>query len=250
MKPEVCRPGDGPASRPHACDRGRMSWPSWDPPKATPDYMGQTAPFGPARFCEILQDPARSCKILVVVWSSPGSYANIAAMTTPALILLARRAASAYGLPPELVCAVAEQESAWRPAARRYEPAFAARYGPAYRKSYPACPYLDDARFYSSLGLMQVMGSVAWEHNFRGDLNLLLDPETNLSVGCRVLAAKLRIAGWDGSDFIPESVVRRGLMLWNGGGRRAYAGEVLARVRRYVQPAGPVPEPEQLGGEA
>jgi soluble lytic murein transglycosylase-like protein len=146
---------------------------------------------------------------------------------------LARAAAEKYLLPPELVCAVIEQESAWRPTATRYEPAFAARYGQRYRQMFPECPYLDDAHFYSSLGLMQVMGAVAWEHQFRDDPQLMLDPTVNVEVGCRVLQSKLRACGWTPGNGLGEDVVVRGLLRWNGGGRKAYAREVLARVPKY-----------------
>lgn len=150
---------------------------------------------------------------------------------------IARAAAERYLLPPELVCAVIEQESAWKPGATRYEPDFAAKYGPVYRRLFPDCPHLEDPLFYSSLGLMQVMGGVAWEHMFRKELPLLYDPETNCDVGCRVLATKLRRVGWAAGEPLTEVLAVKGLLRWNGGGRKAYAKEVLARIPRYREAA-------------
>ncbi len=49
-------------------------------------------------------------------------------MTREQMIALAKETAARHDLPPELVCAVVEQESGWEPHAIRYEPAFYDRY--------------------------------------------------------------------------------------------------------------------------
>lgn len=86
-------------------------------------------------------------------------------------------------LSPELVRAVIQVESGGNPQAIRYEPAFHKKYveGSGYPKE-------DHQLLASSLGIMQVMGLVAREHGFDGDLNALLIPEVGLLYGCIHLA--------------------------------------------------------------
>jgi|SRR5271163_2914955 soluble lytic murein transglycosylase-like protein len=139
---------------------------------------------------------------------------------TAEIIALARTVASDHELDQALVCAVAEQESAWDSDAMRYEPEFRARYVAPLR-----LPPTEEIARSISWGLLQVMGQVAREHGFQGKfLSALCDPSAGLQIGCAVLAAKLAAA--DGN-------VPRGLALWNGGGNPEYAAQVLARVVRY-----------------
>jgi len=139
---------------------------------------------------------------------------------TAEIIALAHAVASDHELDQALVCAVAEQESAWDSDAMRYEPEFRARYVAPLR-----LPPTEEIARSISWGLLQVMGQVAREHGFQGKfLSALCDPSAGLQIGCAVLAAKLAAA--DGN-------VPRGLALWNGGGNPEYAAQVLARVVRY-----------------
>ena len=158
------------------------------------------------------------------------------------LVALARRAAEAHALWPEVVCAIVEQESSWNPWALRYEPAFyekyiapfltarppdvhAPRLGALTSPSIPKDPTESRARAFS-WGLMQVMGQAAREHGFNGpSLASLCDPATGIEIGCRIFAAKLAAA---------EGNVARALLLWNGGGDRAYPAAVLARASHYT----------------
>jgi len=142
------------------------------------------------------------------------------------LISLAHEAADAHSLWPELVCAVVEQESSWKPWALRYEPAFYARYVEP-QVSRGALKNETEARARAfSWGLMQVMGQVAREHNFSPtSLATLCNPVVGLETGCRVLAAKLAAA---------EGNVGRALLLWNGGGNLGYPAAVLARTAHYI----------------
>jgi soluble lytic murein transglycosylase-like protein len=141
------------------------------------------------------------------------------------LVALARGAASAQSLWPELVCAIVEQESAWDRWALRYEPAFYARYvEPKLSRGVISNEGEARARAFS-WGLMQVMGQVAREHGFSGaSLGALCDPGTCLAVGCRILAAKIAAA---------EGNITRALQLWNGGANPDYAAAVLARADHY-----------------
>jgi len=148
-------------------------------------------------------------------------------MPPPAeFVALARRAAEAHALWPELVCAIVEQESAWNPWALRYEPAFYERYiAPQIARR--AVPDVTESRARAfSWGLMQVMGQVAREHGFvEASLASLCAPAVGLEVGCRVFAAKLAVA---------EGNVSHALLLWNGAGNRDYPSAVLARTAHYV----------------
>ncbi|GAC1632845.1 MAG: transglycosylase SLT domain-containing protein [Candidatus Acidiferrum sp.] len=140
------------------------------------------------------------------------------------LIVLAKQIAVKFKLVPELVCAVVEQESGWKPWAMRYEPAFLAKYvAPLYTNG-----KISATEAYArsiSWGLLQVMGQVAREHGVTlFFLSQLCEPEVGLSVGCEVLASKLEREGGD---------VIKGLLRWNGGANPSYATEVLARVDKY-----------------
>jgi soluble lytic murein transglycosylase-like protein len=141
-------------------------------------------------------------------------------LAIPDLIALARAAAARHSLTPALVCAIAEQESAWDAHAIRYEPAFRARYVAPLGLT----PTEEIARSIS-WGLLQVMGQVAREHGFEGKfLTALCEPAVALDIGCAVLAAKLAAAAGD---------VPRALAFWNGGANADYAAEVIARISRY-----------------
>lgn len=141
-------------------------------------------------------------------------------MTQPELIATAKRIAATFGLDPALVCAVIEQESAWDTNAIRLEQAFFRRYvlplklGP-----------LESLCRSASWGLCQVMGQVARENGYDGDLEALCtDPAMGIQVGCMVLKKKMARAGGD---------LRKGLLLWNGGSNKAYPDEVIARIDKY-----------------
>jgi soluble lytic murein transglycosylase-like protein len=140
------------------------------------------------------------------------------------LVILTKQAAAAHALDPALVCAIVEQESAWNPWAARYEPAFYQRY------IAPLAAHLTPTEAYGrawSFGLMQIMGEVAREKGYTGDLTALCDPATGLEWGCVHFADRLKAAGGD---------VARALQLWNGGGNAAYSAQVLARVGKYRLP--------------
>lgn len=131
---------------------------------------------------------------------------------------MAKDAAAKLGLDSAWICAVIEQESGWKPNAFRYEPAFQMRY--------VAGLGLDPAETYKrscSYGLLQIMGQVARELSFHGDLDGLFDPQTNLEYGCRHFRNKLNHA----------ADTHEALQHWNGGGNPHYADQVLARVDKY-----------------
>jgi soluble lytic murein transglycosylase-like protein len=129
--------------------------------------------------------------------------------------------ASKYGLDPQIVAAVCEQESAWNSWAMRYEPGFYSRYivPMALKDSTEAT-----ARAIS-FGLMQVMGEVAREFGFEGRfLSELCDPDVGMDFGCKKLQKCFSVHG--DADTA--------LLAYNGGGNLAYGEEVLARVSAYA----------------
>ena len=148
---------------------------------------------------------------------------------SPALIKLARTIAADHKRDPALVCAVIEQESEWNPWATRYEPKFLSRYvAPLYTKG-----EISATEAYTramSWGLMQVMGQTAREFGFKGQfLSELCDPETNLKLGCRILAARLKRARHEDGRADEAAA----LLAYNGGGNANYPAEVLARKSNY-----------------
>lgn len=138
------------------------------------------------------------------------------------LVALARDFAQRHGLAPALVSAVCEQESSWNLWAVRPEPGFFAKY---IHPANPQKPTTEELLESWSFGLMQIMGAVARERGFKGKfLSELLDPATNLDIGCTHMAAYLSAAGND---------THAALQHWNGGGDPGYADRVLARMEKY-----------------
>jgi soluble lytic murein transglycosylase-like protein len=135
-----------------------------------------------------------------------------------ARVALATKWATKYGLDPLIVAAVCEQESGWEPGAVRFEPAFLRRYIAPLNLD-----MFESFNRATSWGLCQVMGQVAIELGFRGDLTALRDPDTGLDYGCRKLQKCFAVHGE------PET----SLLAYNGGGNQLYPKQVLARVSHY-----------------
>jgi len=139
----------------------------------------------------------------------------------PQLVAIANTAADLHKLDRSLVCAIVEQESSWEPKAVRYEPAF-------YRLYIVPLKLADlaeaEGRAYS-YGLMQIMGETAREHGFSGKFVDLLDAATGLLWGCVHFKSLLDRESND---------VYNALQHWNGGGNKLYAGQVIARINKYL----------------
>lgn len=148
-------------------------------------------------------------------------------MDKEALIGLARQKAEKYGLDGDLVCAVVEQESDWRPHAIRFEPAFLSKYvSPLYTAGKIGATEAYARSF--SWGLLQIMGQVAREEGFEGAfLSELCDPETGLDSGCKHLAKIFERVG----DV--QDAQRIALLHWNGGSNTSYPDAVKARIPTY-----------------
>lgn len=157
-------------------------------------------------------------------------------------------AAASHGIDPDVLEALVEQESGGWASAFRHEPAFWKRYlqgNPAYAKRNPR-------EVSSSYGLCQVMYPTAVEHGFTGKPWELFDPVVGLEWGARVLE---RLIAWaDGLYTGVEAersaeVLRSALAAYNGGRggnaptgplrNRAYADQVLARLRRIREERSP-----------
>ena len=134
---------------------------------------------------------------------------------------LVSKFATLYGLAPELICAVIEQESSWNQWAIRPEPAFEERYVLPLHEG-----ILETWSRSMSWGLMQLMGEVARELGFEGKyLSQLCDPDIGLLWSCK----KLRHC-MDATEGVVEAALQR----WNGGANKNYSAEVMARIIKYT----------------
>lgn len=105
------------------------------------------------------------------------------------------------GLDAQLIAAFIMTESSGNPDATRFEPHWAYFYSPEL--------YTDDehnlaeerTQQATSWGLMQVMGSVARELKYRGDLESLVIPELSVKYGC-LLLTRLKLRYPDQNDMI------------------------------------------------
>lgn len=134
------------------------------------------------------------------------------------------RAAASKGLPPALLAGLVCQESAGDPQARRFEGHYRWLFGDDIHEKIKLPSDVDLADDlvlqHYSWGLCQIMGAVAREYGFAGYMKELSEkPDLNLDIGVRHLSNKIRQARGD---------IRRGLLLYNGGGNRHYPDKVLA----------------------
>jgi hypothetical protein len=158
------------------------------------------------------------------------------------LVNLAINKAQQHELPPELVCAVCEEESGkrgkppgeredWNPQATRYEPGFFAKY-----EADKFLPIDEEKARARSYGLMQIMGETARLVGFEGDFNQLYVPENSLEFGCIWLLNRMHLAikrAPQDSTSNADSLWRATLLYWNGGSDLAYPSRVMVRVPKY-----------------
>lgn len=140
-------------------------------------------------------------------------------MADSSLVNIIREQAGPLNLDVPTICAMVEQESAWNPWAIRYEPAFYSKYIVPLHLS-----ATESTARSISWGLLQLMGQCAREHGYTSDLSKLCDPAVGLKWGIIHWQSKLQLA---------KGNVSAALLFWNGGGNKAYASEVLARVNKY-----------------
>ena len=101
---------------------------------------------------------------------------------------LVLKKATEFKLDVNLVRAIISTESSWNPFAIRYEPQWRYFYETRSLASLLGITHPTMELFQAtSYGLMQIMGSVAYELGFRQSPVLLCDPEINLHYGCKKL---------------------------------------------------------------
>lgn len=102
-----------------------------------------------------------------------------------------KAAASRYRIPLDIAIALVETESTGNEWAYRYEPQYPYLEAPEiYAARRGISRASETALQMSSFGLTQVMGGVAREHSFQGDLPELFKPEVSLEYGFRHLRNK------------------------------------------------------------
>lgn len=134
-----------------------------------------------------------------------------------------------WDLDVRLVAAVIAVESKGQPHARRYEHGFFVRYiegktNKQLRGHFPT-DLSRDTELYErscSWGLMQLMGQVAREMGYTGDMvDLMFRPEVNIAFGCAKLGKLVKKHKFK---------LRPALLEWNGGGNSEYPDKVLEAV--------------------
>ena len=100
--------------------------------------------------------------------------------------------AQSVNIDPFLVAAISMVESGGNPYAMRFEPKWAYAFKEKeYAKPLGSSEETEKNAQMTSWGLMQVMGTVAREHGFKGWLTELCRPELGILYGCKHLRLKL-----------------------------------------------------------
>ena len=136
-----------------------------------------------------------------------------------------------HGIPVELISAIIEVESGWRPWANRYEKGY--KYLVDYAGAF-CSPDTEKVNQQTSWGLMQIMGGTARDIGFQEPfLTRLCDPETGLEWSCKYLRRLYdRHQTW--SDAV--SAYNQGWPHRNQDGKyknQGYVDKVTKAVERY-----------------
>lgn len=106
----------------------------------------------------------------------------------PTIVAMVEKAAQCEGLDLNLVKAIITVESSWDPKVSRYEPHWKYLY---FVREFAEKNHItvetETVLQSMSIGLMQIMGGVARELGYEGNLSELFKPETNLFYGCKKL---------------------------------------------------------------
>lgn len=129
-------------------------------------------------------------------------------------------------LNPDLIAAVIQHESGGNPWAIRHEPDFARQYLDGKSETDLRGFWPEDSAHKRqerllrcfSMGLMQIMVQTAREHGFdEYYATALLDPKTNINLGCKILQNNLGLTG----------DTTKALLKYNGGRDKSYPQKVL-----------------------
>ena len=146
------------------------------------------------------------------------------------------KTANKYGLDPNLVRAMIHVESSGNPLAIRFEPHYYAKPTLHFTREYASRLRLshDTERMLQScsFGLLQIMGVVARELGYDGELLKLLQPDIGLEYGCKKLKKLFEKYGVE-SDVI--SAYNRGSPFKTKGGfyeNEDYVNKVYKELRK------------------
>jgi soluble lytic murein transglycosylase-like protein len=156
-------------------------------------------------------------------------------MDTTQLISLAKGLATQEGVPPDLVCAICEQESNWNTRAARYEPGFLWTHESvaiSKKLSMSVATAQNLQKF--SFGLMQIMWVTAMDLHFDGHPFDLLNPEIGIVWGARLLAQKMKTYPGD-HGYIAAYNSGRPMRLQSGEYiNHEYVASVLRKMGKYA----------------
>lgn len=149
---------------------------------------------------------------------------------------VAKQNAAKHELEAELILAFIKQESNFDTLAHRFEPNWRYSFSPDQQKVFAAANNLshetesiDESMSY---GCLQIMGSVARELGFTGNLAQLYDPEFGIHYGCLKLKLELKKHPVlsDAISSYNQGSPRRDL---NGYLNQKYVDNVLANYREF-----------------
>jgi soluble lytic murein transglycosylase-like protein len=111
----------------------------------------------------------------------------------PQLLAIVEKAALAEGIDVNLAKAIVAVESSWDPKVSRYEKNWGYLYFVReYAEKNNITVETETTLQSMSIGLMQIMGTVARELGFDGNLSDLFKPDVNVFYGCKKLKQLLR----------------------------------------------------------
>jgi soluble lytic murein transglycosylase-like protein len=123
-------------------------------------------------------------------------------MSREKLLPIVNKIAIECGLSPDLVDAIVQVESSYRPEVTRFEPKYKHLYAPdVFAKRHKILLGQECKNQRTSFGLMQIMGGTARWLGFKGIFSELFEPEINIRFGCRYLK-KLRFLCTSDDDLI------------------------------------------------
>ena len=149
-------------------------------------------------------------------------------LSKPELLKLAVQVSAEFNLDPALICAHVDARSRWDsglciPIA-------------TYQGLNLTLQPLESEHRQTLWGLMAISGAFARVHQFSGSLPDLLNPQTNLREGCRILQA-LSLRECDETERWVQSLLK-----WNSQPQRELVAETLTKLEAYRELIARIPE--------